>query len=211
MLPAAYRPIPRVESRQAPFVVLEGVSGIGKSTLTALLARRMNATSLHTLADPHTGWSLEANEQLRSLPQFAFYLSGLLHASDRVRQAATLGPVVADRYASSVTACHAAVHGLDPAEVAVLIDPFRPYLIVPDATFYLTCSEATLRSRMAGKLDIKQDDTDLFDVAGRYKQLLENFEQVAASDSTAVVLPTDDQSPDQLADRIAAHLEEARA
>ncbi|MFJ4771528.1 dTMP kinase [Streptomyces uncialis] len=211
MLPAAYRPIPRAESRQAPFVVLEGVSGIGKSTLTALLARRMNATSLHTLAAPHTGWSLEANEQLRSLPQFAFYLSGLLHASDRVRQAVTVGPVVADRYASSVAACHAAVHGLDPAEVAVLIDPFRPYLIVPDATFYLTCSEATLRSRMADKLDIKQDDTDLFDVAGRYKQLLENFEQVATSDSTAVILPTDDQSPDQLADTIAAHLEEVRA
>ncbi|WP_229868463.1 dTMP kinase [Streptomyces inusitatus] len=210
-MPAAYRPVPRTESRQGPFVVLEGVSGIGKSTLTALLAHRMNATSLHTLADPHTGWSPEANEQLRSLPQFAFYLSGLLHASDLVRQAVTVGPVVADRYASSVAACHAAVHGLDPAEVGVLIDPFRPYLIVPDATFYLTCSEATLRSRMTGKLDIKQDDTDLFDVADRYKQLLENFEQVATSDSTAVILPTDDQSPDQLADTIAAHLEEARA
>ncbi|MQS36805.1 dTMP kinase [Streptomyces katsurahamanus] len=211
MLPAAYRPTPRSENRQGLFVVLEGVSGIGKSTLTALLARRMNATSLHTLAGPHTGWSLEANEQLRALPQFAFYLSGLLHASDRVRQAVTIGPVVADRYASSVTACHAAVHDLDPVEVAVLMDPFRPYLIVPDATFYLACSEATLRERMARKLDIKHDDTDLFDVPNRYKQLLDNFEQVAAGDPTAVILPTDGRSPDQLADTIATHLEEAGA
>ncbi|MEW1544946.1 dTMP kinase [Streptomyces tsukubensis] len=207
MLPAAYRPAPDSTNTQGPFLVLEGVSGVGKSTLATLLASRMSATSLHTLADPHSNWSTVANEQLRALPQLAFYISGLLHASDLIRQAMLSGPVVADRYLSSVSACHAAVHNLGTADVASLLTPFLPYLVVPDTTFYLTCSEVTLRKRLAHKPDIKKDDTDLFDVSGRYRRLLENFERVAADDPTGVRLPTDELSPDQLADEIVAHLE----
>ncbi|WP_226962679.1 hypothetical protein [Streptomyces sp. C8S0] len=65
--------------------VLEGVSGIGKSTLSALLAERLGGTTLHTLPEPLTAWSAQVNSALRPLPQLGFYLSGLLHASDLVR------------------------------------------------------------------------------------------------------------------------------
>ncbi|MFD4526758.1 dTMP kinase [Streptomyces sp. NPDC058470] len=209
-LPAAYDVAPFAD-RQGPLVVLEGVSGIGKTTLTKLLARRLDGTSLHTLPVPHSVWSAQANEHMRALPQFAFYLSGLLHASDHIRAALPIGAVVADRYTSSVTACHAAVHGIAPDDVAALIHPFRPYLVVPDHTFYLRCSPQTLRERMSTKRDIKQDDTDLFDIPGRFEQLVENFETVAAGDPTATVLDTDRRSPGQLADTIRTILETGRA
>lgn len=209
-LPAAYD-IASYDDREGPLVVLEGVSGIGKTTLTKLLARRLDGTSLHTLPVPHSVWSAQANEHMRALPQFAFYLSGLLHAADRIRAALPMGAVVADRYTSSVTACHAAVHGIAPDDVAALIHPFRPYLAVPDRTFYLHGSPQVLRERLSTKRDIKQDDTDLFDIPGRLKQLVENFEIVAASDPTATVLHTDGRSPDQLADTILTILEADRA
>lgn len=204
-LPSAFEPTPHVEIRGASFIVLEGVSGIGKSTLTESLARRLNGTGLHTLAPPHAAWSKEA-DVMKPLPHLAFYLSGLLHVSDRVRQALAIGPVIADRYAPSVTACQAAVHGVDTTDVERLIAPFRPYLAVPDRTFYLRCSEATLRERMAVKDDVKQDDAELFGIPGRFKQLVENFSTVAATDPTAVVLETDGLTPDELADVITSHL-----
>ncbi|MBT2446821.1 thymidylate kinase [Streptomyces sp. ISL-43] len=210
MLPAAFQPIPYDEHHDNPFGVLEGVSGIGKSTLAALLAHRINGTSLHTLAPPHSGWSDEAH-RMSPLPNLAFYLSGLLHVSDRVRRALALGPVIADRYAPSVTACQAAIHGVDTADVDRLLAPFRSYLAVPTHTFYLRCSEATLRERMAVKNDTKQDDTGLFGVPGRLKQLMTNFEREAANDPTAIVLDTDGLTPYDLADTIAAHLENSRA
>ncbi|MEU4498717.1 thymidylate kinase [Streptomyces sp. NBC_00210] len=190
-----------------PFVVLEGVSGIGKSTLAATLAKRLQATKLHTLPMPHSRWSSSVNKRLRPLPQFAFYLSGVLHAADCIRQSRMIGPVVADRYISSVIACHGAVHGVQTEAVTELLDPFRPYLEIPTHTFYLRCSESVLGERMASKPDMKQDDTDLFSVPGRLAQLLANFEAVAAADSTAVVVETDDKTPDDLADGIIAHLE----
>ncbi|RII13351.1 thymidylate kinase [Streptomyces sp. YIM 130001] len=208
-LPAPYTPQPT--GRQGPFVVLEGVSGIGKSTLAALLAQRLKSSSIHTLADPHQAWSSTANQELGALPQMAFYLSGLLHASDLIRQRLASGPVIADRYTSSVTACHAAAHGIDPTDVARLIDPFRPYLAPPDRTFYLLGSTTALRRRMQTKTDLKRDDTDLFAIPGRHAQLTANFHHVAAHDPTAVLVDTDHRTPDQLADVICTHLEQPRA
>ncbi|AVZ73157.1 thymidylate kinase [Streptomyces lunaelactis] len=206
MISHPYLPVD-CDGPRSPFVVLEGVSGIGKSTLAATLAKRLQATELHTLPMPHSGWSSTANRWLRPLPQFAFYLSGVLHAADSIRQSRMIGTVVADRYISSVIACHAAVHGLQTEAVTELVEPFRPYLEVPTHTFYLRCSESVLRERMAGKPDTKQDDTDLFAVPGRLAQLLANFEAVGAADSTAVVVDTDAKTPDDLAEWVIAHLE----
>ncbi|WP_234392052.1 dTMP kinase [Streptomyces sp. WM6378] len=210
-LPPAYAPIPYDDFPRGFFGVLEGVSGVGKSTLARVLAKRLGATALHTLTLPHQGWAEEARLRLRALPQFGFYLSGLLHTSDRARQELTAGPVIADRYRSSVIACHAAAHGVAAEDVTRLLDPFDDYLAAPDRTFYLRCSEEALRERMRSKQDLKQDDTDLFEVPHRLKQLLANFETVAAGDPTAVVLDTDGRTPDQLADEILTYVEGGRA
>ncbi|WP_254885565.1 thymidylate kinase [Streptomyces sp. NA02950] len=205
-MPSAYLPI-ELKGSPGPFVVFEGVSGIGKTTLASTVTRRMEATSLHTLPLPHSDWSSAVNSRLRSLPQFAFYLSGLLHASDMIRHARMIGPVIADRYVSSVIACHGAVHGVAVQQVVKLLEAFRSYLVQPTCTFYLRCSESALRERMSGKRDVKQDDTDLFAIPDRLSRLLANFEAVAASDPTAVLLDTDDRTPDELADQVIARME----
>ncbi|MEV6956858.1 thymidylate kinase [Streptomyces sp. NPDC051183] len=209
-LPSAFEPITYDGDRAEVFIALESPSGFGKSTLAKLLARRWDGTVIHTLDTPHDEWSREAGT-LKPLPQFAFYLSGLLNVSDRARQALTNGPVIADRYTSSVVACQAAIHGATTSEVDRLLLPFRPYLVVPDATFYLRCTEETLRNRLEQKPDYKQDDADLFGIPGRFKSLVESFDAVAAQDPTAVMLETDGLTPNDLVHAITAHMETIRA
>ncbi|MFE2495566.1 dTMP kinase [Streptomyces scopuliridis] len=204
-LPPAYLPV-EYDGSPGPVIVFEGVSGIGKTTLVKTVTQRLKATRLHTLPLPHSDWSSAVNARLRPLPQFAFYLSGVLHASDSIRHARMIGPVIVDRYVSSVIACHAAVHSVAVETVTGLLEPFRPHLARPTRTFYLRCSESTLRQRMADKQDVKQDDTDLFTIPYRLPRLLANFEAVAASDPTAVFVDTDDKTPDKLADWVIAHL-----
>lgn len=205
LLPSPYAP--GEESAKGQLYVLEGVSGIGKSTLTALLAERMDATTLHTLPEPLTSRSTDINKALRPLPQLGFYLSGVLHASDLIRAALSNGHVVADRYVSSVIACHSAIHGVDLDQVTGFLEPFRPYLALPIRTFYLRASETALRERLERKPDTKQDDTELFGVPGRLARLLANFDTVAATDPSAVILDTDNRTPGELVDEIMNILE----
>ncbi|MEZ0089982.1 dTMP kinase [Streptacidiphilus sp. EB129] len=204
-----YTPLPAPPA--GPFIVLEGASGIGKSTLARILTERLGGHMLHTLPEPLNPMAPLVNATLRPLPQFGFYLAGVLHASDLVREFLPHGPVVADRYVSSMTACHAAVHGVDVKDVSQLLEPFQPYLIRPDHTFYLRCSDPVLHERIAGKADFKQDDLELLQVPGRLARLLENFETVAAADPSATVLATDGLSPDLLADHILHQIGAAHA
>ncbi|MGP2440833.1 dTMP kinase [Streptomyces sp. JW3] len=208
-LPPPYQP----KSQQSghPLIVLEGVSGVGKSTLRHALVSRLHAVGFHTLHTPHSGWADTVNGELRPLPQFAFYLSGLFHVSDCIRAARTGGPVVSDRYVSSVVACHSAVHRVPLQAVQGLLVPYRPYLSEPTHTFYLRCSEEALRDRLAGKSDLTQDDTELLRVAGRLSRLLDNFAELASQDPRAVCLETDGQTAEELADQIVAHVESAGA
>ncbi|MBU6536367.1 AAA family ATPase [Streptomyces sp. NPDC057245] len=200
---------PGAPARNGPFIILEGISGIGKSTLARTLAARLNAGSLHTVPDFYMPWAPVMNARTRALPQFAFYLSGVLHASDIIRRELAAGPVVSDRYISSVLAYHSAVHELGLRQVAELLAPFRPYLLAPDRTFYLRCTDQTLRERMSRKQDFNEDDDAMMNVPGRLARLRENFDKVAADDPTGVILDTDDRTPSELADTITEYLMEA--
>lgn len=207
-LHGAYAPGAPTPRTGRPFVVLEGISGIGKSTLAHVLAQRLGAGTLHTVPDFYMPWASVMNMNTRALPQFAFYLSGVLHASDIIRAHLRHGPVVSDRYISSVIAYHSAVHELGMARVRDLIEPFRPYLVAPDRTFYLRCTDATLKARMASKKDYNQDDDDMLKVPGRLGRLRANFDKVASDDPTAVIIDTDDRTPGELADLITIRLTE---
>ncbi|MEU7296374.1 deoxynucleoside kinase [Streptomyces exfoliatus] len=193
--------------RGGPFIILEGISGIGKSTLARLLTERLGAFSLHTVPEPFIPWAPVINEQIAALPQFAFYLSGVLHSTDLIRDHLADGPVVADRYISSVIAYHSAVHELDMQQVRGLLDPFKPYLVHPDHTFYLRCNDTSLRTRMAAKKDRNKDDRDMMNVPGRLDRLRRKFDAVAAQDPTAVIVDTDDRRPEELADLIMDHVQ----
>ncbi|MFJ5143030.1 dTMP kinase [Streptomyces sp. NPDC088707] len=206
LLHGAYDPGPAVD-RRGPFVILEGISGIGKSTLARTLSERLGASSLHTVPEPHHPWCAAINAECGSLSQFAFYLSGVLHSTDLIRGFMPAGPVVADRYISSVIAYHSAVHKLDMGQVRGLLEPFMPYLVHPDHTFYLRCSDETLNARMSAKPDFNRDDHDMLTVPGRLELLRANFDAVADQDPTGVLVDTDDRTPDELADLIVSHLE----
>ncbi|MDQ2876265.1 MAG: hypothetical protein M3Y33_16310 [Actinomycetota bacterium] len=81
-LPASYRPDDTV--RTGLFLVLEGISGSGKSTIAALLAARLGCPSFHTVPAPVADLQPCINAAARALPQLAFYLAG----QDRLSQEA---------------------------------------------------------------------------------------------------------------------------
>lgn len=192
--------------RAGLFIVLEGISGSGKSTLATLLAARLRGRHFHTVPAPVSDLQPYINANARPLPQLAFYLAGVLHASDLARDALQYGHVIADRYLNSVIANQAAVHELANDTVAAMIAPFTGYLAVPDLTVYLHTSPGELTRRMRAKPDQTRCDHDLLTDRGLLQRLQDRYDQIAAIDPTARHLHTTGRSPAELANLITAML-----
>jgi len=189
-------------SRAGLFIVLEGISGSGKSTLAALLADRLSGRHLHTVPAPISDLQPYINANARPLVQLAFYLAGVLHASDLARDGLQHGYVIADRYLNSVIANHAAVHQLVNDTVTAVIAPFAGYLVLPDLTIYLHTSPTELARRMHAKPDQTRSDHDLLSDPDLLQRLQNRYDQIAATDPTARHLHTTGRSPAALADII---------
>jgi thymidylate kinase len=201
---AAYQPART--SRDGVFIVLEGISGSGKSTLAALLAQQLGGRNFHTVPAPVSDLQPYINANARPLAQLAFYLAGVLHASDLARDGLQHGHVIADRYLNSVIANHAAVHDLPNDTVAAVIAPFTTYLAVPDLTVYLHTSPRELTRRMRAKPDQTRSDQDLLADPVLLQRLQDRYDQIAATDPAARHLHTAGRSPAELAGLIAAML-----
>ncbi|WP_034482807.1 dTMP kinase [Actinomadura oligospora] len=200
--PTRYQPLQA--DRAGLFIVLEGISGSGKSTVSLLLAQQLGCTYFHTVPAPVSDLQPYINSQAEAFPQLSFYLAGALHASDLARSALTTGHAVADRYINSVIANHAAVHGLDNTTVTATIAPFTPYLAAPDLTIYLHTDLDILTARMASKPDLTRSDTDLLADRHLLERLQDHYAQIAATDPTAYHLDTGHRTPAELADHITA-------
>src|SRR5882762_7072766 len=113
------------------FIVLEGIDGAGKSTVSRRLAKAIGAKLYRT---PPPGFSatrriIDADAELPS--RFLFYLSSVVYASEAIRKLIRQQHVVCDRYLVTTVAYHRAM-GL-----ALDLNLQNFNLIEPDFTFFL--------------------------------------------------------------------------
>ena len=202
-LPPGY--LPTFTPAVGRFIAVEGVSGAGKSTVVKLLAERFAARHLHVMPAPYSH-TPRANDELLPLPQLAYYLSGLMHAGDLVREAITTTNMVTDRYAISVIANHAAVHQLPLDDVHLFARPLLAYLPVPQVTVYLRTSAPTIRARMRHKMDITGNDKQLLAIPGLLERVLDHYDTLLAAHESGLWVETDRVTPEQIVEYVLAHL-----
>src|SRR5205085_3065414 len=127
-----------------PFICVEGIDGVGKSTVAGKLATALDGIYYKTPPPPYD--SIRANIDKKADPwaRFYFYLSAVSFASAEISRLRLTQSVVCDRYIFSTLAYHIAMDECFRGhEVA-------PSLLMPDVTFLLVAVEEERVRRLIG-------------------------------------------------------------
>lgn len=116
------------------FIVLEGISGSGKTELGTRLAQRISARYYTTPPALFQPLRKSIDDVACMEARFLFYLASVIQASHEISRILENQSVVCDKYIMS-TICYHTVFGLN---VAI---PTSISYLQPDMTFLITCNE----------------------------------------------------------------------
>ncbi len=127
------------------FLVFEGLSASGKTTIARQVAREIGAVFYKTPSRKFRAIRELVDRRADILGRFFFYLAGVCDASAEIKKKLSSRPVVCDRYLLTTICFHAAV-GLPTDQLA---NGVSSRIIVPDFTFLLVCEEGVRLRRLA--------------------------------------------------------------
>ncbi|MGW2998742.1 AAA family ATPase [Streptomyces sp. NPDC001155] len=126
------------------FIVLEGLSAVGKSTVAPLLARSLDAEIMPTLVSEFEHLRKKVDERQLVMPRLHFWMMTNYAVSEEIRHILAQGQdVVVESYFYRTLATHAAMGVTKLPEV----DWARA--LTPDMAFLLTVDESVRQHRLA--------------------------------------------------------------
>lgn len=145
-----------MNTKKFPFIAIEGIDGVGKTTCAKLLANRMQAFLYKTPSGAFERIRAEIEAIGDTQVRFAFYLASVFYASDEISSLVLHQPVVCDRYIYTTIAYH---RGLDVNLSYIDINGIP--IIYPDFCFYLYAEEDVREKRISGRGISSPSDTFL--------------------------------------------------
>jgi dTMP kinase len=122
------------------FIVFEGLSGSGKTTIAKKIAKMIGGIYYKTPPYPFSTIRNKIDKYCDYDSRFLFYLSSVNYASKNIEKLLESKPVVCDRYILT-TICFHKVLGVN-------VNNIKLSIIKPDFTFLITCKENERRKRI---------------------------------------------------------------
>lgn len=146
-----------MKGKRFPFIAIEGIDGVGKTTCTELLASEMSAILYKTPSGVFEKIRKEIEDFGNNQVRFTFYLTSVFYASNEISKLVSQKPVICDRYIYSTIAYHRGLK-VDLSH----IDFERLPIVFPDFCFYLYATENVCKQRITSR---KQGISSASDIA----------------------------------------------
>ena len=140
----------------ANFVVVEGLDGVGKTTLAKFLQDKLGYIYMYSIPQKFIDLRHELLASVNAQAKFLFYLSGILAMQDELREHLRQGNrVVMDRYVYTTLAYHQALR------IDTKFIPMTEFPIVwPNRCFLLLVSEESRLQRLGKQKKIEPHEVD---------------------------------------------------
>lgn len=119
------------------FIVLEGLSGCGKTTIGEILAKKLGAVFYKTPASLFCPIRSVVDEKADLIARFLFYLAGVAQSSVEINQIRKKQHVVCDRYLDTTMCYHKAMG----VPVDLLLKSPESIFAIPTNSFLVVCEQ----------------------------------------------------------------------
>jgi len=178
------------------FIVFEGLSGSGKTTIGKIVAEKIGAEFYETPGPLFASIRKKIDGEADNLTRFLFYLASVFHASKEIKEIIMRKSVVCDRYLLT-TLCWHKVIGVDFQTQ----ESFFNNLLKPDYTFLIVCSQNTRLKRLYSRGLSYNDEKERNDVIE--KRFLEEYKKY-----NPIEIDNSGQNPQKAAEKVVKLLKE---
>jgi len=125
------------------FIVFEGLSGSGKTTVGRIVADRLGAVFIKTPTSIFSPIRDEVDKKANKMARFLFYLATVVQASEEISSILKEKSVVCDRYLLTTLCWHRAIGVSFP-----ICEPLLSSILQPHHTFLVTCKNKIRLQRL---------------------------------------------------------------
>jgi dTMP kinase len=180
--------------RKNPFIVLEGLSAVGKTTIAKKLALKIGGYYFNTPGKEYGVIRDYVDKNVSIEARYLFYLSSVIASSEQIEILLESTPVVCDRYLYTTTCWHKAMG------VKIEVNDFFESNIIlkPDFNLLITCEDSIRLKRM------KERGISYYDNFEMLSGVDQNFLKFYKECDMVLFDNTDDNDIDDVVEKIAS-------